>query len=80
MESDVAPLNRLVEAMLSASAEIHVLRDPTRGGVGATLNEFAQQSGVGIFLDEEHIPIRTAVRAACEVLGFDPLYLAKEGR
>lgn len=78
--SDVAPLNGLVEALLDCGAEVHVLRDPTRGGLATTLNEIARQSGVGVLLDEAAIPVRPAVRAACEVLGFDPLYLANEGR
>ena len=80
VESDVAPLNHLVEAMLRASDQIHVLRDPTRGGVASTLNEIARQSGVAIVLHEEKIPVRPAVSAACEMLGFDPLYVANEGR
>ena len=66
--------------MLAAGDEIHVLRDPTRGGLATTLNEIAQQSGTGIFLQESSIPVRGSVRAACEVLGFDPMYLANEGR
>ncbi len=56
------------------------MRDPTRGGLGTTLNEFAQQSGVGILIDEANIPIRTEVKAACEILGLDPLYVANEGK
>jgi hydrogenase expression/formation protein HypE len=78
--SDVAPLNHLVAAMLAASNEIHVLRDPTRGGVASALNEIAQQSGTGIRLDESAIPVRPSVHAACEMLGFDPLYVANEGK
>lgn len=78
--SDVAPLNHLVAAVLEASDAVHVLRDPTRGGVASTLNEIAQQSHVGILLEEARIPIRPGVRAASEVLGFDPLYIANEGR
>lgn len=80
VDSDVAPLNHLVAAMLAASSQIHVLRDPTRGGVATTLNEIAQQSGVGIVLTEAAIPVRPAVQAACEMLGFDPLYIANEGK
>ena len=80
IESDVAPLNHLVEAMLKASRGIHVLRDPTRGGLATTLNEIAQRSGVAIRLDEESIPIREGVLAACEMLGYDPLYVANEGK
>jgi hydrogenase expression/formation protein HypE len=78
--SDVAPLNHLAAAMLEASDEIHVLRDPTRGGVAATLNEIARQSGVGLALTEEAIPVRPSVDAACEVLGLDPLQIANEGK
>ncbi len=70
----------LVEEMLAASCEIHVLRDPTRGGLATTLNEIAIQSQVAIILDETSIPVRPAVRAACEMLGFDPLYVANEGK
>jgi hydrogenase expression/formation protein HypE len=80
VRSDVAPLNRLVAAMLQASREIHVLRDPTRGGLATTLNEIAMQSGVGIQIHETAIPVRPEVAAACEMLGFDPLYVANEGK
>jgi hydrogenase expression/formation protein HypE len=75
----VAPLNHLVEAMLAAG-EIHVLRDPTRGGLATTLNEIAEQSGVVIELNEQSILVKPQVRAACEMLGFDPLYVASEGK
>lgn len=78
--SDVSPLNHLVASLLSSAEEIHVLRDPTRGGVATTLNEIARQSHVGIVLDESRIPVRPAVAAACEMLGFDPLYIANEGK
>jgi hydrogenase expression/formation protein HypE len=80
VESDTAPLNGLVRAMLAASDGVHVLRDPTRGGLATTLNEIAQQSQVGIVLEEGQIPVRPAVAAACEILGFDPLYVANEGK
>ncbi len=80
VESDVAPLNHLIQAMMSVSDQIHVLRDPTRGGVATTLNEIAHQAGVGIILQEASIPVRPAVSAACEMLGFDPLYIANEGK
>lgn len=80
VESDVAPLNHLVEAMVDASDHIHVMRDPTRGGVATTLNEIARQSNVAIVLDENAIPVRPSVIAASEMLGFDPLYIANEGR
>jgi hydrogenase expression/formation protein HypE len=78
--SDAAPLNTLVESMLAASSDIHVLRDPTRGGVASSLNEIASQGKVGIELDEPDIPIDEDVRGACELLGFDPLYVANEGK
>lgn len=80
LESDIAPLNHLVTVMLSASKNIHVLRDPTRGGVATALNEISRQSGVGIILEEDSLPIQPAVAAACELLGFDPLYIANEGK
>lgn len=80
VQSDVAPLNHLIEAMLNASSQVHVLRDPTRGGLATTLNEIATQSNVGILLNEEKIPVRQDVAAACEMLGFDPLYVANEGK
>lgn len=80
IESDIAPLNHLVEVMFGVSSDIHVLRDPTRGGLATTLNEIARQSSVGIHLDEKTIPVRPAVEAACEMLGFDPLYVANEGK
>ncbi len=78
--SDVAPLNKLIAAMLEATAGMHVLRDPTRGGLATTLNEIAMQSGVSILLEEATIPVRPQVAAICEVLGFDPLYVANEGK
>ncbi len=80
IESDCAPLNKLVAEILETSASIHCLRDPTRGGLATTLNEFAKQSQVGIRIEEESIPINKAVLAACELLGFDPLYVANEGK
>jgi len=80
IESDCAPLQKLVAQMLEASDRIHCLRDPTRGGLASTLNELAEQSGVGIRIEEERIPVRDAVQAACELLGFDPLHVACEGR
>lgn len=80
IRSDAAALNSLVAGMLKASSDIHVLRDPTRGGVATTLNEIAEQSGVGIKLFEESLPIREDVAGACEVLGLDPLYVANEGK
>lgn len=80
IESDSAPLNGLVSAMLEVSRNIHVLRDPTRGGVATALNEVAKQSGVGIRLEESSLPVRPQVNAACEMLGLDPLYVANEGK
>jgi hydrogenase expression/formation protein HypE len=79
LQSDVAPLNGLVAAMLAAG-EVHVLRDPTRGGLATALNEIAAQSKVMIELHEPAVPVRPPVRAACELLGFDPLYIANEGK
>ena len=80
VQSDCAPLNKLVSQMLKSSPRIHCLRDPTRGGLATVLNEFTQQSNVGIVLEEDKIPIKESVKAACELLGFDPLYLANEGK
>ena len=79
-KSDVAPLNHLVVAILKTSHKIHTMRDPTRGGLATTLNEIAQQSKVAIRIIEEQIPIREEVAAACEILGYDPLYVANEGK
>lgn len=78
--SDSAPLNGLVAAMLAVTPEVHALRDPTRGGAASTLNEIAKASKVGIVLDERALPVPPAVRAACEFLGLDPLYVANEGK
>lgn len=80
IESDTAALHGLVADMVAAVPGIHVLRDPTRGGVATTLNEIARQSGVGMMLREPALPIRAEVRAACEFLGLDPLYSANEGK
>ncbi len=80
IQSDCAPLNGLVADLLSACPDVHVLRDPTRGGVATTLNEIAKQSSVGITLFEKTLPVRSAVAAVCEMLGFDPLYVANEGK
>ena len=79
IESDTAPLNHMVARMLSKTNHIHVLRDPTRGGVATTLNEIALGSGVGIRLYEDQIPVKDEVKGICELLGMDPLYLANEG-
>lgn len=78
--SDSAPLHTLIAAMLDVTRDIHCLRDATRGGVAAVLNELAVQSRAGIDLDEGAIPVRPAVQAACEMLGMDPLYVANEGK
>ena len=80
IQSDTAPMNHLIRSVLQAAPHTHALRDPTRGGLATTLNEIAGQSKVSIWLDEEKIPVRQAVRAACEMLGFDPLYVANEGK
>ena len=80
IESDCAPLNGLVEVMLEASQAIHALRDPTRGGMATVLWEIANASRVGVVVEEGRIPIRKEVRAVCDLLGFDPYYLANEGR
>jgi hydrogenase expression/formation protein HypE len=82
IRSDSAPLHTLVAALLAAVPEgaVHVLRDPTRGGLATTLNEIAAQSGVGLRLDEASIPVQPQVAAACELLGLDPLYIANEGK
>ncbi|MGF7209489.1 hydrogenase expression/formation protein HypE [Skermanella aerolata] len=78
--SDSAALHGLVAAMVAAVPGIHVMRDPTRGGLATTLNEIAHQSGVGMVLSEASIPVREEVAAACELLGLDPLYVANEGK
>jgi len=80
IQSDSAPLNGLVNDMLEVSRNIHVLRDPTRGGIATALNEVANQSAVGIELEESNLPVRPEVNAACEMLGLDPLYVANEGK
>ncbi|WP_026685908.1 hydrogenase expression/formation protein HypE [Azovibrio restrictus] len=78
--SDTAALHGLIEAVLATGADIRVLRDPTRGGLGTTLNEIASQSGVGMLIEEKALPLNPAVAAACEFLGLDPLYVANEGK
>lgn len=80
IQSDCAPLNHLIKAVLDVSDHIHVFRDPTRGGVASALNEIAVQSKVGITIFEQNIPVHPSVQAACEMLGFDPLYIANEGK
>lgn len=80
VRSDSAPLNGLIGAILEASPSIHCMRDPTRGGLGAILAEIAGQSGCLIELREKDVPVREEVRGICEILGFDPLFLANEGK
>jgi hydrogenase expression/formation protein HypE len=80
VESDVAPLNHMIQELLKAAPHTHVLRDPTRGGLATTLNEIAKQSNVCIWLEESSLPVHPAVKAASEMLGFDPLYIANEGK
>lgn len=78
--SDTAALNGLIAALLAVTPNIHVLRDPTRGGVASALNEIAKASSVGIVIEEQKVPVNTAVQSACELLGMDPLYVANEGK
>ncbi|MDQ6830681.1 MAG: hydrogenase expression/formation protein HypE [Gemmatimonadota bacterium] len=80
IRSDSAPLADLVAALLVAAPGTRALKDPTRGGVATALNEIAEQAGVGIAIDEEHVPVHDAVRGACEILGLDPMHIANEGK
>jgi hydrogenase expression/formation protein HypE len=80
IRSDTNPLNSLVEDMLAAAPDIHCLRDATRGGLAAALNELAVSSQVGIQFEEDAVPVQPAVHAACEMLGLDPFYVANEGK
>ena len=80
LKSDTAPLNHMVAGMLAVCKHVHVLRDPTRGGIGTALNEIAGNSGIGIKIYEDKIPIKKATAGVCELLGFDPLYVANEGK
>lgn len=80
VESDSAPLNGLIEDMLAVTPDIHCLRDATRGGLAAVLNELAEASKVGIEFEEQQVPVNPAVQAACEMLGLDPFYVANEGK
>ena len=80
IQSDVAPLNNMIHQLQTAIPEIHVMRDPTRGGLATTLVEICRQSQVTIQLEEQNIPVASAVRKACDMLGFDPLYIANEGK
>jgi len=78
--SDTASLNSLVDIILGASKDVHVMRDPTRGGIASALNEIADECNLGILIEENKIPISEPVKGACEILGFDPLYVANEGK
>ena len=80
LRSDTAALHQLVAAMIEVTPDLHCLRDPTRGGLAAVLNEWARQSRVGMLIRERDIPVRPEVNAACEFLGLDPLYIANEGK
>ena len=81
VESDSAPINGMIQELIVAlGSDIHVLRDPTRGGLATVLTEIASQSSVGVQIEETAIPVREAVKGACELLGYDPLYLANEGK
>ncbi|MGA2560781.1 MAG: hydrogenase expression/formation protein HypE [Terracidiphilus sp.] len=81
IRSDCAALNGMIAAVLDAAgADVHAMRDPTRGGLASTLNEIAQSSAVGIAIDERRMPVRTEVQSACELLGLDPVYVANEGK
>lgn len=80
IESDCAPLAVVVQKMIAAGVEIHCLRDLTRGGLASALVEIAEAAGRQINIEETNIEVREDVRGACEILGFDPLYLANEGR
>ncbi len=80
VESDTAPLHELVAAMVATGVDVHALRDPTRGGIAATLNEIARASGVGVELQDAALPVPAAVRDACGLLGLDPLQVANEGK
>ena len=80
IESDTAPLHGLVTALVAAAPDTCVIKDPTRGGVASVLNEIAMRTRLGISIDEERVPVRTAVRGACEILGLEPLHIANEGK
>jgi len=80
IKSDIAPLNHMIQEILEVAPNIHVFRDPTRGGLGTTLNEIAVQSQTSIWINENELPVNPVVQAACEMLGFDPLYIANEGK
>ena len=80
IESDSAPLHGLVAALLAAAPDTRVIKDPTRGGVASALNEIAARTRLAISIEEERVPVRVAVRGACEILGLEPLHIANEGK
>jgi hydrogenase expression/formation protein HypE len=80
IKSDTAPLNGLADILFQVTKDVHVLRDPTRGGVASALNEISRSSGHGIMLEEKMLPVSDEVKGACEIMGFDPLYIANEGK
>ncbi len=80
IQSDVAPLNQMIASLLNAAPDVHVLRDPTRGGLATTLNEIARQSRCTLEIEEKAVPVHPVVSSCCEMLGFDPLYVANEGK
>ena len=80
IKSDCAPLNGIVQNIIEAGIDVHCLRDLTRGGLSSTLNELVSSSGLGITIDENLVPVNEDVRGACEILGFDPMYVANEGK
>ena len=80
IESDAAPLNHLIANVLEAAPDVRCFRDPTRGGLASTLNELASQANVDITVDEERVPVKDAVRGACEMLGYDVFQVANEGK
>lgn len=80
IQSDCAPLNNIVQKLIESGIEIHCMRDLTRGGLSSALVELAEASNLGFKADEKSIPVREDVQGACEILGFDPMYVANEGR
>ena len=80
LRSDTAPLHKLIASLLESGAEVHFLRDPTRGGVAAVLHELVEQSACAVLLDEASLPVSPAARGACELLGLDPVHIANEGK
>lgn len=80
IQSDAAPLNHLIQDVMAAAPEVRCFRDPTRGGLASTLNELAEQSGVELLVEEDQVPVKPAVAGACEMLGYDVLQVANEGK